>query len=866
MISHKTSLQLFLIIILLFTLRLSSQSQPQKIYLSSNWNFRQADSGRYLPATVPGCVHTDLMVNKLIEDPFWGTNEKMVQWVDKKDWEYQTTFTLTNDILAKQNLELVFDGLDTYAEVWLNDKLILKADNMFRQWRVDCKPWLTESNTLKVRFLSPIRIGLEKLEANGYALPNDNDDSKTGGIGDKKVSVFTRKMQCQYGWDWGPRLITSGIWRPVYLEAWDNARIADVQLVSKAVSEKSAQLTSKIEIESNNAQAAKVYVKMDGEPMAQKEVHLNKGNNLVILDIDIKNPKLWWSNGLGEAYCYKTQVYIETSTSTDYKNINYGIRTLKLIQKPDTAGKSFYFELNGIPVFAKGANYIPSDAFVTRVTPEKYERLISDAANTNMNMLRVWGGGFYENDLFYDLCDKYGIMVWQDFMFACSLYPGDEAFMENVKQEAIYNVKRLRNHACIALWCGNNECQAAWKDWGYEKKFVAKDPKLAEKVWGDYCNLFHHLLYTVVSEYHTEADYWASSPMSSWTPGLNDDKVAQRTDKSGDRHYWDVWHGSQPFSKYVELIPRFMSEYGFQSFPEFKTVKTYAPKSSDWSIESEIMMHHQKNGRGNMLIRKYMEEWYKVPAAFENFLYVSSLLQAEGIKTGMEAHRRNMPYCMGSLYWQLNDCWPVASWSSMDYYLRWKALQFYAKKSYAPLLVSPVMDNGNVKVYIVSDELKTREVSLDIKVVGFGGEILFQGLKNVRLEPNSSKVYFEAELKDVVKERNFKNAVLSVSIQSNGKVVSENLLYFLPYKDLVLPEPEIKSTFTKTENGYLITLKTDKLAKNVFLDFDGSDYTFNDNYFDMMPGSVKYILLKTKTDIANPEQKLKVLTLDQTLN
>ena len=843
----------------------NAQNHPVQIDLNNSWQFRQADSGQYLPATVPGCVHTDLLANNIIEDPFFGTNEKNLQWIDKKDWEYSKDFNLAKDVLEKQSIELVFDGLDTYAEVWLNGQLILKADNMFRQWRVDCRKWLKENNTLRIRFLSPIRVGLEKLEANGYALPNDNDDSKTGGLGSTKVSVFTRKAQYQYGWDWGPRFVTSGIWRPVYIDAWNNARIADVRIENKTITEKYANLSAGFEIEANADEKVTVLVSINGTSLSEKEVQLIKGTNRVNLDFAIENPKLWWSNGLGEPYRYKVTARIETPNATDSKEFFYGIRTIKLIQEPDSAGKSFYFELNGIPVFAKGANYIPSDAFVTRTTPEKYEQLIDDAAKANMNMLRVWGGGFYENDIFYDLCDKYGIMVWQDFMYACSLYPGDDAFMENARQEAIYNVKRLRNHACIALWCGNNECQAAWKDWGFDKKFAAKDPKLAEKVWGDYCNLFHRVLYNVVKEYQPEAAYWASSPMASWTPGMDDDMVARKTDKSGDRHYWDVWHGRQPFSKYVELIPRFMSEYGFQSFPEFKTVKTFAPDPADWSIESAIMMHHQKNGRGNMLIRKYMEDWYQVPANFEHFLYVSQLLQAEGIKTGMEAHRRNMPYCMGSLYWQLNDCWPVASWSGIDYYLRWKALHFYAKKAFSSQLVSPVIENEKVKVYVVFDDLIPLDATLTMKVVTFDGKVLWTSKKDIQIKANSSFAYFDVPQPEILKDSDKPASVFTAELVCNGKVLSQNNLYFLPFKDLKLPEPEVTFTAERTAEGYKLLLKTRKLAKNIFLDIEAADCTFSDNYFDMLPGTEKEIMIFSKNTIENAEGKIRILTLDKTM-
>ncbi len=843
-----------------------SQSAPEKISLSSNWQFRQADSGTWLKATVPGCVHTDLLDNKIIEDPFFGTNEKKLQWIDKKDWEYETVFLLDKATLAKQQLDLVFEGLDTYAEVRLNGQLVLSADNMFRSWRVDCKKWLKERNTLNIRFLSPIRIGLQKLEANGYALPNDNDDSRTGGLGDQKVSVFTRKAQFQYGWDWGPRFVTSGIWKPAYLEAWDEVRIADLHILNREISKQTAVLTADLEIEGSSGMPATLLISVGEKELARETVNLRTGIQKYPIRFSIQNPRLWWSNGIGEQYRYPIKAEILTGNNRDSKELRYGIRTVKLIQDPDSAGKSFYFELNGMPVFAKGANYIPSDIFLNRVTTADYERIVGDAAAAHMNMLRVWGGGFYENELFYDLCDKYGILIWQDFMFACSLYPGDSAFMENVRLEAVDNVKRLRNHPCMALWCGNNECEAAWKDWGYDKKFAARDPRLAEKVWGDYCKLFHRLLYGVVQEYQPELAYWASSPMASWTPGKDDDEVAKVTRNSGDRHYWDVWHGRKPFSKYAELIPRFMSEYGLQSFPGFSTVKTYAPEPADWNIESEKMMHHQKNGRGNMLIRQYMQDWYQVPSNFEHFLYVSHLLQAEGIKVGMEAHRRNMPYCMGSLYWQLNDCWPVASWSGMDYFHRWKALHYYAEKAYNTELVSPWVENNELKLFVVSDRLSGFNAAIEMKILDFGGKLLWEKKLSVKVPANSSRKYFTGKLDELLKGIDRKNAVFIVNLVENGKILSENSWYFLPFKDLALPEPTIEYTSEKVPGGYLLNLRTNKLAKNVFLETEGSGGRFSDNYFDLFPGIPKQIRVISDVELPSFRKTLKILSLYQTLD
>lgn len=443
---------------------------PLRKELNEGWQFKQARLSNWYPATVPGVVHTDLINNKIIEDPFFRLNERGMQWIDKEDWIYQTSFQLTPEIMERQNIDLVFKGLDTYADVYLNEKKILETNNMFREWKTDIKAELKPGeNILKIYFHSPIKVDIPKWDALPYHYEASNDQSENGGIFDKKVSVFARKAGYHYGWDWGPRLVTSGIWRPVYIEAWNDARLSDVFIRQQEVSKSRASIVGEIEVQSDKEIDEATLTVTDaasGRVMAGKTVSLHKGNNKISLPFIIRNPRLWWSNGLGEQHLYdfRTALTINNETS-DIQSTKVGIRSLKIINRPDKDGKTFYVELNGVPVFAKGANYIPQDNFLPRVTPELYEKTILDAANVNMNMLRIWGGGIYENDLFYELCDRYGILVWQDFMFACSLYPAEGELLENIRQEAIDNVKRLRNHACIALWCGNNECNDAWFNW-----------------------------------------------------------------------------------------------------------------------------------------------------------------------------------------------------------------------------------------------------------------------------------------------------------------------------------------------------------------------------------------------------------------
>ena len=420
---------------------------PLRKELNEGWKFKQARLSNWYPATVPGVVHTDLMDNKIIEDPFFRLNERGMQWIDKEDWIYQTTFQLTPEMMGRENIDLIFKGLDTYADVYLNEKKILEANNMFREWKTSIKPDLKPGeNVLKIYFHSPIKVDIPKWDALPYQYEAGNDQSENGGVFNKKVSVFARKAGYHYGWDWGPRLVTSGIWRPVYVEAWDNARINDVFIRQPEVSKSRASLIGEVEILADKEiDQANVTITeaASGRVLAGQTVSLQKGINKISLPFSIKSPKLWWSNGLGEPhlYSFRTDLTVNNQTSDAWTE-EVGLRSLKIINRPDKDGKTFYVELNGIPVFAKGANYIPQDNFLPRVTPEQYEKTILDAANANMNMLRIWGGGTYESDLFYQLCDRYGILVWQDFMFACSLYPAEGELLENIRQEAIDNVKR----------------------------------------------------------------------------------------------------------------------------------------------------------------------------------------------------------------------------------------------------------------------------------------------------------------------------------------------------------------------------------------------------------------------------------------
>ena len=821
-----------------------------KVSLHSGWKFSEAGKDAWRPATVPGCVHTDLLANGLIEDPFYGENEKKLQWIGKTEWEYQTTFDAPAHLLARRHVELVFQGLDTYATVSLNGRPLLEADNMFRTWRVDAKPLLKPgANTLHVRFRSPIGEVLPRMKALGYELPAPNDQGE-------KTSPHTRKAPYHYGWDWGPRFVTSGVWRPVTLEAWDETRLADLRVVQKRLDSTAAQLSAEVEIVSSGEREATVVVENlnGGGVAARRAVRLRPGVNKVAADFLIRNPAIWWPAGMGRQPLYRLRTRLLVGgRQTDERTTRTGLRTVELRQKADQWGKSFEFVVNGVPVFAKGGNWIPADSFPTRVTRERYRHLLESARDANMNMLRVWGGGIYELDDFYELCDELGLLVWQDFMFACSMYPGDEKFLENVRAEAADQVRRLRDHPSIVLWCGNNEVETAWQHWGWKQKLPAS-------LWDDYLKLFHGVLPEVVAEHDPARAYWPSSPSSN----LEDDPDSQ---KIGDIHYWAVWHASKPFEEYERQSPRFTSEYGFQSFPSIATVNAYA-SPADHDIQSPVMLAHQKHPRGNQLIREYMLREYPEPKDFESFLYVSQVLQAEGMRLGTEHLRRIRPRNMGALYWQVNDCWPVASWSGMDYFGRWKAMHYYARRFFADLLLSPNEEGGELKFYVVSDRTRRTPAELRVRLMDFDGRTLTERRQSVDVAPLQSRSYLSLPLKEILGGGEPGKLFLHAELLVAGKPVSTNTHFFRPYKGLSLPAAKVSAEAARAGGGFVITLTADKFARAVQLSAGGLGGSFSDNFFDLLPGQKAQVTFRPGRPVGTEEfrRRLRVRSLTDAFN
>jgi len=823
--------------------------------IQENWSFRQAGTKEWVSATVPGTVHTDLMDNGLIDNPYRSTNEPKLQWIEYEDWEYKTVFTPSKELLANKVQELVFKGLDTYADVYLNEELILQADNMFLEWRVPVTGKLVDGpNTLRVKFYSAYNTGLELAKEWPVRLPADNDK----GV-EYKTSVFTRKAPYHYGWDWGPRFATCGIWRPVFIEGWSTARIDNVQYIQKSISEKTADLDAIVTIETFEDGDVDLLLSDDsGNIYINRKIALKKGKeNKITLPFSIPNPELWWPQGMGEPHLYRMNMILankDQNHKLDQVQENIGLRTIELMQVPDSVGEGigFWFEVNGQKTFMKGANYIPQDLFVPRVSDDKYSQMIDVAKESGMNMIRVWGGGIYEQDIFYDLCDSNGILVWQDFMFACSLYPWNKEFLDNVRKEAVYNVKRLRNHPSIAIWCGNNEGRVAWESWGYQKSYGWTDEQKAD-IWGGYETLFKKLLPEVLAAEDTTRPYTHTSPLYKEPYG----QIA------GDLHYWGVFHGNAPFSAYKDIPGRFSNEYGFQSPACYDTYREYF-KPEDMALYSEAMVIHQKSPKGYRVIEEYMaRELPLLKEDFRTYIYLSQLLHAEGIKIAMEGQRSRKPWTMGSLYWQLNDCWPVTSWSSMDSEMRWKALQFYAKRSFAPTIISFERTDSTktATLWGITDRLERQKGTLTLTLMDFEGNQLSSEQIDVNIPANGSSALLCRTDQQLLQGANPREVFLLAQGEVAGKTMRA-IYYFVPFKDLKLPKPDYTVSYAQDRHQVTATIKANKLLKSVLFEAEKLQNNPSDAYFDLLPGEEREIVLSFKGEYPVNELGIFVTNLN----
>jgi beta-mannosidase len=841
---HSIILLSCLFLIIIFPACNMSETPFVKRYeLTQDWEFSQSAKEEWHPAIVPGTVHTDLLKNNLIPDPFYGCNEKDLQWIGRTDWVYRNTFHVGANLLKKSRVNLVFEGLDTYAEVFLNGQKILEVNNMFRKWEMNCKEFLNKGqNLIEIVFESAESRFLQDSIALGYPLP--------GGRWNQ-----SRKAAYHFGWDWGPKFVTAGIWKPVYLEAWDLQKVEDIYVFIKSVTEERADFQSVFSIESAKAEKASFILtnKGNGRKLAIKETKLEQGLNEYSIDFSIYNPILWWSNGLGEPHLYDLEFEVKTTSGKTYrKNISYGIRTLEVVNEDDEFGKSLYVKLNGIPVFLKGANYIPQHSFVTEVRDEDYQAIIDMAVESNMNMLRVWGGGIYEQDIFYELCNRKGIMVWQDFMFACAMYPGDDDYVENVRQEAIQQVQRLRNHSNIALWCGNNEVDEGWHNWGWQRAHNISE-KDSATIWQGYKRVFHEILPEVVKAHDPQQFYISTSPLYGWG--------REKSLTNGSAHYWGVWWGLQPPEMYLEKVPRLMSEYGLQALPTLSTIRAFQAEDEDF-LFSEPLKCHQKHPTGYENINAYLEMENLRAENLEDLIYKSQLVQARGIGLAIEAHRRTMPYCMGTLYWQLNDCWPVTSWSGTDVFGNWKALQYRVRELFKDILITVIDHKGRFEVHVVSDRLKNTNGKLEVNIVDFQGNRTTLFSDNITELANTSLLFISENSNDFFAGINKEQMLVEAIFTEDEGKCYVNQKFLTAYGNLKLPEAKITKKINPVEDGYNITLASDAFASHVQLYLAESHAWFDDNFFHLMPGEEKVVFCRTSLTQREFEEQIRIYALN----
>jgi len=853
------------------------QEKVEILSLNSDWSLINKKKLIDIPAEVPGTVFETLIDNDIIEDPFYGLREHEVSWLYESEWIYKTEFNLDH-----KNILLRFHGLDTISEIILNGENLGFTDNMFTRYEYNVKSMLrSEGNDLTVKFKSPTQTAREQKEKKGI-------DLNTGYAAIPGVP-YLRKAQYSFGWDWGPKLPDIGIWQPVELVGYDNIRIDSFYVAQKLHYNKdvdtitnlreitdlgvmSAYLLIKINLESDlsvkemEQYSLMVELKAPDSKIATKEVSVN--DLILQVEFNIEYPYLWWSHDLGTPNLYDLSVTIKKEGIVDSVTKKLGIREVRLIQKADEWGESFYFRLNGVPIFAKGANWIPIDSFIPRGKRRGlYKSNLINAKEANMNMIRVWGGGIYEDNLFYEICDELGIMVWQDFPFACAVYPYEEDFQEKIKQEASQNIQRLRNHPSLALWCGNNEVEWLMKMELQISKITEEDQ--INKFESGYREIFEKLLPKLLQLYDPDHFYWPSSPSNGFL-GENLGTINPNSPDIGDSHFWDVWHRNKPFKAYREFNSRFMSEFGYESFPSIKTIEDVCP-SEQFDFFSPIMENHQKNSAGNKKILKYMKKRFEIPHEFENQVILSQITQAEAIEYGVEHWRRNRNdfHCMGALYWQLNDCWPVASWSSLDYFNRWKALHYYAKRFYNPIFPSVIETAKSIEFWVTNDLRTSKKIKQEWKIYSSDGKVEKSGSYESEIFPCCAKKLGMIDVSDLIQSSKDLSdyVIFFVLTYQNLEGIQEfhGFRLFSAPKKFQLKDPHLHCEFSEyscedsVNKNYELKIYAKEIALYVHVDSKKFDFIASDNFFSLEPGESRIISLKNLGLVYPSEPAYKII-------
>ena len=782
--------------------------------LINNWKMNYGEHCG-LECVAPCSMYSVLLQHGLIEDPFYGINELKLTGLSDKDCSFEAELYIDERATEKKHVELVFLGLDTLCKIFINGKLLAETQNMHRRYIFDIKEYISVGkNDIRLDFSSPT----EYFKAmNNKHFVQTNADTIPG-------AAHLRKAFYMSGWDWGPMLPDMGIFRPVYLEAYDGDKIENIFVRQN---HKVGKVFLDISVETRHNFDSDILVSIDG-----KEISLDKNKKGSVV---IDNPKLWWARGYGEQYLYEiTAKIVKNGESVDEKSQKIGLRTLTVSTARDENGSEFCFVLNWIKVFAMGANYIPQDNILSRINPERTEETIKMALDANFNCLRVWGGGYYPEDEFYDLCDKYGLMVWQDSMIACCNVWLNEEMTEEYKEEMIYNLKRLRHHPSLGIWCGNNEMEEAvmyWDGFGGNNALVRED----------YINLYERIFPELVSKYAPETFYWQASPSSGG--GFDD----PRCDSRGDTHFWEVWHGNKPFTEYRKRKFRFCSEYGFESYPSMKTIRTFC-EEKDMNCFSRVMENHQKCKSGNMKILMYLADNYLYPNSFEDLVYASQLMQADAIKYGVEHFRRNRGYTMGSVYWQFNDCWPVASWSSVDSLGRYKALHYAAKKFYSPVAMGLFLEKDKLTVNVANETMNDFKGSVKVYFSDTSFNILKKFDKEISVSALSSSDVLTVKTQYENKYGEYMYAEL---YDENGELIMRQTELYVPPKFFEWKKPELSVNITDADGEAVIEISSNTFAKGVYIDFDSCDPKLSTNFFDIVNGEVYTV--NAKTDVAAEE-------------
>ena len=717
--------------------------------LSQNWTLTGDTLDIHLPVTVPSVVQQNLYDAGLIPHPYLGVVESELLWISDHPWTYTTQFKVNKGLLDKDVVELMFEGIDTYALVTLNGKILFDADNQFRSWKTNVKPLLKPAdNLLTLEF--PRYDSLQKVlyEAHQPHLP-------------EKYAV-TRKAPYQHGWDWAPKYKNVGIWKPVKLIAWSTARLENAYIVTNEATKDHAQLTLHLDVESANGGDLTAELLKEGKPFHKYLFQTEQGNQHKIFSFTLDNPELWWPNEMGEQSLYDFEVVLKSEDIVlDSRKITTGVKTVQLVQEPDEKGFSFYFKVNGIPMYAKGANYVPEEMIETWINPDNTYKLLKMAQDAHFNMLRVWGGGIYPSDDFFNICDSLGILVWEDFMYAGTMYPYNEYFLENAKIEALEQVKRLASHPSLALWCGGNEISEGYYNWGWQKSLGWSEED-DQAIKAGYDRLFETILPMVVGTYDGTRPYWPSSPSKGWG---RPESLTQ-----GDVHYWGVWWGEQPYEVYREKVGRFNSEYGYQSYPDYSTLEKIA-QGEPLSKDAKVIAAHQKHARGTQLIDDFIQRYCSPSKDFKEYVDQSQLSQAIGMEMAIEAHRTAKPYNMGTLYWQLNDAWPVTSWSSIDYYGNPKVFHEWLKTLYAPVLLS--LDRKGHQVFVTSDLLRNIDGTLIVTVYDDESHSLFEQKVKVEMNANENRRYYVEGLHEFLLNADLNSIFVKLELIENENLTAE---------------------------------------------------------------------------------------------